>query len=181
MENLESLVSVASSSKEEVIAQVAELLAKPFGGPLEALAQKTGLSMKDIVACLPEANRFHIDGARFIEILEEVGKWGEVLLILNTDDGVFECKGAIAPGSVGLGYYNLGHGSPISGHLRHDRCRDIYCVRRKFHNLDTCSVQFFNAEGGCMFKLFVSRGEKRALCPEQVQRFEALSGLVKAE
>lgn len=180
-ESLQALTDAAASSKELALEQLVALLSKPFQGPLEALAQASGLSMKDVVESLPQANRSHIAGERFIEILEELGKWGEVLMILNTEDGVFECKGAIVPGKVGMGYYNLGHGSPITGHLRHDRCRDIYCVRRSFHNLDTCSVQFFNTEGGCMFKLFVSRKENRELDAQQVALFEQLSGLSKAD
>ena len=36
------------------------------------------------------------------------------------------------------------------------------------------SVQFFNAAGDAMFKIFVGRDEKRELKPEQVQKFEAL-------
>lgn len=177
IEGLQPIIDAAKVSKEHAREQLEALLSKPFQGPLEVLAQSAGLSMREVVQCLPQSHRHHIEGGRFIEILETVATWGEVLLIVNTDDGVFECKGAIAPGSVGMGYYNLGHGSPISGHLRHDRCRDIYCVRRSFHNLDTCSIQFFNEEGGCMFKLFVSRDEKRKLDPEQVQKYEALCGL----
>lgn len=177
IEGLQPIIDAAASSKEQAAQQLAILLEKPFQGPLEALAQASGLSMREVVEHLPESCRHHISGERFIDTLKEVGNWGEVLLIVNTDDGVFECKGKIAPGSVAMGYYNLGHGSPISGHLRHDRCRDIYCVRRSFHNLDTCSIQFFNEEGGCMFKLFVSRGADRKLDAEQVRLFEVFSGL----
>lgn len=167
--------SVNESAKEQVAAR----LSKPYKGPLEVLAHKHGISMRDVVDSLPEGSRSQMAGERFIEVLEEVAGWGDVLLILNTEDGVFECKGPIVPGSVGAGYYNLGHGSAISGHLRYDRCCDIYCVRRDFHGMDTCSIQFFNAEGGCMFKLFVGRGEDGQLQPSQVERFERLSGLAR--
>lgn len=177
IEGLQPIIAAAAVSKEQARQQVATLLEKPFQGPLEALAEASGLSMREIVECLPQANRHHTGGDRFAEVLQEIATWGEVLLIVNTADGVFECKGPIIPGSVAMGYYNLGHGSPISGHLRHDRCRDIYYVRRSFHNLETCSIQFFNEEGGCMFKLFVSRDEKRKLDAQQVLRFEAISGL----
>lgn len=179
IEGLEPIIAAAAASKAEGRAAVVALLEKPFQGPLEVLAQAAGLSMKEIVHSLPEACRYAITDKDFKGIMKEVGSWGEVLLIVNTDDGVFECKGRIVPGSVGMGYYNLGHGSPISGHLRHERCRDIICVRRSFHNLDTCSIQFFNETGACMFKLFVGRGEDGQLEPGQVRLFEALSGLTK--
>lgn len=181
IEGLQPIIDAAALSKEQARVQVAALLEKPFQGPLEALAQAAGISMKAVVDCLPEACRHAITGKDFTDIMKEVGDWGEMLLIVNTDDGVFECKGRIMPGSVGMGYYNLGHGSPVSGHLRHDRCRDIYCVRRSFHKLDTCSIQFFNETGGCMFKLFVGRGEDGQLDPEQVRLFEELSGLSKTQ
>ena len=36
------------------------------------------------------------------------------------------------------------------------------------------SVQFYNAAGDAMFKIFVRRDAARALLPEQVAKFEAL-------
>jgi putative heme iron utilization protein len=45
------------------------------------------------------------------------------------------------------------------------------------------SIQFFNEEGGSMFKVFVGRDENRALKPDQVERFEQLKArlMQKAE
>ena len=36
------------------------------------------------------------------------------------------------------------------------------------------SLQFFNAAGEAMFKIFVRRDKERNLLPEQVERFDAL-------
>jgi putative heme iron utilization protein len=40
--------------------------------------------------------------------------------------------------------------------------------------IDTMSVQFFNAEGEAMFKIFVGRDESRRLNADQVERFARL-------
>ena len=39
---------------------------------------------------------------------------------------------------------------------------------------DTLSVQFFNAEGEAMFKIFVGRDASRKLKADQIERFAAL-------
>ena len=40
--------------------------------------------------------------------------------------------------------------------------------------MDTLSVQFFNANGEAMFKIFVGRDENRRLKADQVERFARL-------
>jgi putative heme utilization carrier protein HutX len=154
-----------------------ERLQAPFQSTLESLAEKYALSLAEVVACLPEAQRRQMPGSEFVPLLEQLADWGELLLIIHSADGVFECRGPIEKGSVGAGYYNLGHGSPISGHLRYERCREIYCIRRSFHKKETASIQFFNHEGGCMFKIFLGREADGSLRQDQLTRFEALSGL----
>ncbi len=47
-------------------------------------------------------------------------------------------------------------------------------LRRPFMGTDTLSVQFFNADGEAMFKIFVGRDENRRLKADQVERFARL-------
>jgi putative heme utilization carrier protein HutX len=100
--------------------------------------------------------------------------WGEITFVVHGPDGVIECKGAMPPGSSGRGYYNFYGESPISGHIKADRCRFIYFVDRPFFGRRSCSVQFVNEDGGVMFKVFVGRGPDRSLKEDQVAPFEAL-------
>jgi putative heme iron utilization protein len=62
----------------------------------------------------------------------------------------------------------------IGGHLRVRRGRRIYFVDRPFFGSRSCSVQFIDADGDAMFKVFVGRNKDRSLRSEQVFRFESL-------
>lgn len=161
--------------------KIQERLQKPFQGPLESIAQSQDLTLQEVTECLPETEQKGISGDHFVEIIEEISTWGEILLIVHTLDGVFECHGHLEKGGIGAGYYNLGHGSPIAGHLRHEHCGRIIFVRRSFHHKETLSIQFFNHHGGSMFKIFLGRNKDGSLKSDQVAHFERLSGLIRAK
>ncbi len=153
---------------------LAERLAKNPDGILERIATEHGVSTHDVVAALPAAHRTLVGGDRFSEVMEDLQSWGEVLFIVHTPDIVLECVGRIPPGSVGHGYFNLHGDSPIGGHIRYEACTAIAFVSRPFMGRQSCSVQFFNAAGEAMFKVFVRRDSARNLLPGQVANFEAL-------
>ena len=85
-----------------------------------------------------------------------------------------EFEGPLPGGTRGHGFYNLKGGGGLSGHLRATNCRAIVFLRRPFMGMDTLSVQFFNANGEAMFKIFVGRDENRRLKADQVERFARL-------
>jgi len=87
---------------------------------------------------------------------------------------VLECEGVLPPGSFGRGYFNLQGDSPIGGHIRAARCREIAFVSRPFMGRLSHSIQFFNFDGDAMFKIFVRRDEARNLIAAQVAAFDAL-------
>ncbi len=144
------------------------------GGVIEALAEEHGVTPADVISCLPKGEAITVEGERFVEVMTEIAGWGEITFIVNTPDLVFEAKGEVPKGSMGRGYYNL-FGKPIGGHLKADRCGSISFVTRKLFSSDTRSVQFFNKDGGCMFKVYLGRDEQRQLLPDQVERFVALA------
>ncbi|MGQ4273842.1 heme utilization cystosolic carrier protein HutX [Terrihabitans sp. B22-R8] len=147
-------------------------LAENPGGVLESVAAQHGVSLQTIIECLPGDMWRRIEGERFVEIMEELAGWGEILFLVHTPDIVFEVEGHIPLGTIGRGYYNLKGGSPIGGHLRADNCKAIILLRRPFMgNSESMSVQFFNANGGSMFKVFVRRDENRQLKADQAERF----------
>lgn len=153
---------------------IRERLAEKPDGILEAIAEDVGVPLSAVLACLPAGAAVPVAGSHFEEIWQDLVTWGEITFVVHTCDGVFECEGAIPPGSFGRGYFNIHGDSPIGGHLRADRCRTIYFVDRPFFGRRSCSVQFINQEGEGMFKVFVGRNEDRSLKAEQVARFEAL-------
>lgn len=151
----------------------ADLAAKP-DGVLEELARRHDASMRVVLDCLGSEQASSAPGEAFEAIWADLTAWGEVMFIVHTEDGVFECAGALSEGSPGRGYFNIHGDSPIGGHLRADRCAAIYFVDRPFFGRRSCSLQFVNHDGGVMFKVFVGRGPERVLKPDQVARFEAL-------
>lgn len=153
---------------------LAERLATNADGVLEQIARDYGVSTFDVVKGLPETHRTLAGAERFAEILDAVGTWGPILFIVHTPDIVLECEGVLPPGTFGRGYYNLHGDSPIGGHIRAENCAGVAFVSRPFMGRSSCSIQFFNANGEAMFKIFVRRDAARELIPEQVAAFEEL-------
>ena len=145
------------------------------GGILEEIARREGATYREVLDVLPDGEAPSVPGAAFEPLWERLAAWpGEVTFIVHTQDGVFETRGRIPPGSHGRGYFNIHGDSPIGGHIRAERCAAIYLVDRPFFGRRSCSVQFVNVEGGAMFKVFVGRGPDRELDPDQVSLFEEL-------
>lgn len=151
----------------------AELAENP-GGILEATASRLGLSLQDIIECLPATMWKRVSGGHFIEILQDISEWGQVTVICHTRDVILEFEGAFPAGKLGHGFYNLAGSGGLSGHLRADNCKAILFLRRPFMGTETMSVQFLNADGEAMFKIFVSRDADRRLRTDQVERFAKL-------
>jgi putative heme utilization carrier protein HutX len=160
--------------RDDVFLPLTQRMAENADGVLEDIARTYCVSTLDVVHALPDANRKIVTGDRLEAILDDVASWGPILFIVHTPDLVLECEGTLPPGSYGRGYFNLHGDSPIGGHIRASRCREIAFVSRPFMGRESLSIQFFNFDGDAMFKIFVRRDENRALLAEQVARFHAL-------
>lgn len=158
---------------------LAERMMKNPDGVLERIAVEHGVSTRDVVGALSGEHQTFVAGERFIDVMNDLQTWGEVLVIVHTPDIVLECVGKIPPGNIGRGYYNLHGDSPIGGHIKYESCTSIAFVSRPFMGRQSCSVQFFNASGEAMFKVFVRRDAERNLLPDQVSRFESLRARLK--
>ena len=156
------------------MALVRARLAEKPDGVIESLAREAGVPTQLVLEVLPPETRIFVAPDQFEALWQALTSWGEVLFIVHTADIVLECKGELPSGSFGAGYFNIHGDSPIGGHIRASNCRTIYLVDRMFHGRRSCSVQFFNAEGEAMFKVFVRRDKERELIADQVARFEAL-------
>ena len=153
---------------------LAERLKANADGILEQIAREYGVSTFAVTEALPAEHRAIVLGARFEEVMRDLTEWGEVLFLVHTPDIVLECAGKVPPGTFGRGYFNIHGDSPINGHIKADTCTHIAFVSRPFMGRPSCSLQFFNAAGEAMFKVFVRRDQDRNLVGEQVDRFDAL-------
>ena len=149
-------------------------LAEQTDGVLDDVARRHDVSLRVVLDLLPGDAARRAPGARFAEIWCELTAWGPVTFIVHTEDGVFETKAPLPPGSEARGYFNIHGESPLGGHIRAARCAAIYFVDRPFFRRRSCSLQFINIDGGAMFKVFVGRDEQRELIGGQLARFERL-------
>jgi heme iron utilization protein len=154
---------------------LAGVLATAPGVVIEEAAKEYGVTARAVVEALPAAMRRFAPAGAFIEVMKDIAAWGEVTLIVHTDDGIMEFTGPIPAGEVGRGYFNLMGRTGFHGHLRHERCAGLAFLERPFMGKTSASVVFFNVDGGIMFKVFVGRDEKRALLSGQLAQFHALA------
>ncbi len=151
-----------------------EVLAEKPDGVVEALAAKAETTPAAILELLPKGAAVTIGKEAFSDIWSTMTGWGEVLLIVHTDDIVLEAEGSLPTGSEAHGWFNIHGDSPIGGHIKKENCASISFVDRPFHGRRSCSVWFMNARGSAMFKVFVRRDEQRELIAGQLAKFEAL-------
>lgn len=154
---------------------VRSALAERPDGVIEAIARQCGVPSQMVLEALPADQRVFTPAETFDAVWNELTAWGEVLFVVHTPDIVAEIVGTLPSGKHGHGYFNIHGDSAIGGHIRATHCRAIYAVDRPFHGKRSCSVQFYNAEGEAMFKVFVRRDATGALISAQLTRFEALS------
>lgn len=159
-----------------VAPEIVEYLAAHPDVIVEQYAQESGVAPRRIVEALPQTMRTFSDGSRFIEVMTDVAGWGDVTLIVHTEDGILEFGGAIPAGQVSRGYYNIPGSAGFHGHLRHERCTGIAFVERPFMGRNSASILFFNASDHIMFKIFIGGDADRNLKQDQLEKFRALSG-----
>ncbi|MGE8104335.1 heme utilization cystosolic carrier protein HutX [Allorhizobium sp. NPDC080224] len=167
---MDTLTQSNGDRRERALAALAE---KP-DGVIEQIAAKAEVTPAEVLAILPEGAAVVVPSEKWEPIWKDLTSWGEILMIVHTDDIVLEVEGSLPEGSEGHGWFNIHGDSPIGGHIRKERCVSIAFVDRGFHGRRSCSVWFMNADGKAMFKVFVRRDKERNLLEEQVARFEAL-------
>ncbi len=167
---MDTLTQSHSERRERALAALAE---KP-DGVIEQIAAKAEVTPAEVLAILPEGAAVVVPSEKWEPIWKDLTSWGEILMIVHTEDIVLEVEGQLPEGSEGHGWFNIHGDSPIGGHIRKERCVSIAFVDRGFHGRRSCSVWFMNADGKAMFKVFVRRDKERNLLEDQVARFEAL-------
>jgi putative heme utilization carrier protein HutX len=155
----------------------AHMAANP-GAVIEDVARERGVTPRQVIEALPPSMVYMTGGEHFTAAMQDIAQWGEVTLIVHTDDAIFEYTGAVPSGEVGRGYFNLMQPKGLHGHLRHERCAGIAFVERPFMGKTSAFLAFLNVDGGVMFKVFVGRDENRALRSDQLERFRQLAARI---
>jgi len=159
-------------------AALVRALADNPGVVIEEAARTHGATPRQVIEALPEEMRAIGPGSAFVAAMADIGSWGDVTLIVHTEDGIFEAGGPVPAGEVGRGYYNIPGGGALHGHLRHERCGGVAFVERSFMGRSSAFVAFLNIDGGIMFKVFVGRDAARNMKPEQLAAFRRLRDAV---
>ncbi|WP_441278092.1 heme utilization cystosolic carrier protein HutX [Tardiphaga sp. 172_B4_N1_3] len=163
------------------LAALKTYMAENPGAVIETVARERGVTPRVVLEALPEGMvTIGGGGDAFVTAMTDIAEWGEVTLIVHTEDGIFETTAPLSPGAIGHGYYNLTQPKGLHGHLRHERCGGVAFVERPFMGKSSAFVAFLNVDGGVMFKVFVGRDETRALKQDQLERFRALAGKLAA-
>ena len=150
-------------------------MAENPGAVIEDVARERNVAPRVVIEAMPEMMVRIGPGNQFAAAMQDIAQWGEVTLIVHTDDAIFEFTGSVPAGEVGRGYFNLMQPKGLHGHLRHERCSAIAFVERPFMGKSSAFIAFVNVDGGIMFKVFAGRDETRALRGDQMQRFHALA------
>ncbi|WP_165312299.1 heme utilization cystosolic carrier protein HutX [Vibrio ziniensis] len=159
-------------SETEVQQKVTAALAEDSATPVSTMSEQLGLSEGAITLALPEEMMTRIDGKHAQTILEQLPEWGSVTTIVHSFGSIFETKANFPKGKEAHGYYNLmGRDGELHGHLRLDLVEHIAFVSKPFRGMESHYIGFFNANGDCVFKVYVGRDKKRQLFPEQVEAF----------
>ncbi|BBZ97879.1 heme utilization cystosolic carrier protein HutX [Bradyrhizobium diazoefficiens] len=159
------------------LADLKAYMADNPGAVIEDVARGRNVTPRAVIEALPSSMVRMGGGEHFAAAMQDVAQWGEVTLIVHTDDAIFEFTGSIPAGEIGRGYFNLMQPKGLHGHLRHERCAGIAFVERPFMGKNSA---FVNADGGIMFKVFVGRDETRALRADQLARFRQLADRIAA-
>ena len=157
------------------LADLKASMAENPGAVIEDVARERKVTPRAVIEALPSSMVRVGGGEHFAAAMQDIAAWGEVTLIVHTDDAIFEFTGSIPAGEVGRGYFNLMQPKGLHGHLRHERCAAIAFVERPFMGKSSAFIAFINVDGGIMFKVFVGRDETRALRADQLQRFHTLA------
>lgn len=167
-------ISLNADKSDGRLERAKAALAEKPDGVVEAIAAKAEVTPAEILALLPHGAAVSAPAEKFNDIWDELRSWGEVLMIVQTPDIVFEVPGHLPEGTEGHGWFNIHGDSPIGGHIKKDNCASITFIDREFHGRRSLSVWFMNAGGSAMFKLFVRRDENKELLADQLTKFEAL-------
>ena len=103
---------------------LAAIMAAEPGALIEKVAKDNNATPRDVVEALPAAMRRLAPGSAFVEVMKDIGSWGNLTVIIHSDDGVFEIDSSF--GNACLRRADAGIGAlHIGFRLQHRGAREI--------------------------------------------------------
>ena len=155
------------------LADLKKHMAENPGGVIEDVAREKNVTARTVIEALPDEMRSFAPGSAFVAAMQDIATWGEVTLIIHTEDGIFEVTEPVGSGEIGRGYYNIMKPKGMHGHLRHERCGGIAFVERPFMGKSSAFAAFLNVDGGVMLKVFFGRAEAPPHTAQHLEKFPA--------
>lgn len=156
---------------------LSEFLKTEPDGTLENIAKQYDTTLFDVVRNLP--NYALTTGESFDLVWDAAHEWGDLTTLVHTKDVILEFSGELPSGFHRHGYFNLRGKKGMTGHIKAENCTHIALVERKFMEMDTASILFFNQAGEAMFKIFLGRDEHRQLQASQLESFRLLANKLR--
>ena len=145
------------------------------GSAIEHIAKEHKLSPRQVVERLPPEMCRLGPASAFVDVMTDIAHWGEVTIIVHSEDGIIEFTGPVPKGETARGHYNLLARTGFHGHLRPNRCGGVAFIERPLMGRPSAAVLFFNVDDGIMFKIYVGRDQRRELRSDQMAAFRALA------
>lgn len=140
--------------------------------PVVFAAQELGVPERDVLRQVENGAVTEVAGQHFSTVMEKAAQWGALTLIVANNTAIIEVGVTIPRGSYTGTFYNLHEaGNPLGGHIRPDRVDSIFFVSRPFMGKESHSVQFFDHQGFCAFKIYLGRDENGNILKEQLAHF----------
>jgi len=163
-------------SLEQLKERVSKLNTEKPNISVAEIAQSLEITEGEATLALPSEFIFSTSGTYTQSILEMLPEWGMLTTIVHSCGSIFEAKAPFPKGKVAHGYYNLmgGKNGELHGHLKIDAITDVIFVSKPFRGMESYFIGFYDNTGQCAFKIYLGRDKKRALYPEQIERFKAI-------
>jgi putative heme iron utilization protein len=171
----------AACATADEVARVAAMYSKgPAPMPFQA-QEELKLPESTIASALPGALATGIDGSHFRAVWDSLVRWETAMVMIRKGGNVFEVTTKIVAGepSKRSKYFNLGHESSFSGHLRPDLITSIYAVALPGREGLARGLFFYDAAGESVFAVFLP-GEGATPSAKAIADFENTWGLVKS-
>lgn len=171
----------ATCASPEEAARITALYSKgPAPMPFQA-QDELRLPESTIASALPAALAHGVDGSHFQTVWASLGGWETAMVLIRKGGNVFEITTRIPGGepSKRSKFFNLGHDSPLSGHLRPDLVASIYVVSLPGREGRARGVFFYDAAGESVFGVFLP-GEGAEPSARGLADFEKTSALIRS-
>lgn len=138
--------------------KITDYLSKNQNVPTLFAARELGVSEREILRNIDDDGITEVSGSFFDSVMKEIAGWGAVTVIVTNDSAIIEMKTSVPVGQYVRGFFNLhSDESHLGGHISFEEIESVFFVSRPFMGKESHSVQFFDKNGKCSFKVYLGR------------------------